>query len=171
MSAERDLDDAAARALSAMILDATSTAILDRGDHAARALTELTDDSGLVMDVCAAILQATSWLAGAGGLTAEAIYAASLAMQPEDDEVPTEPAEPAVVIGGEVLEPEHVVVASEALQSALDLMSQIRVMREAAATAEDYPTMTLCDLALTGDPDSIYAIREHLAGKPTEAAK
>lgn len=83
--ADVELDDVVSRALAAIILERTADAIRDEGANAGAALTGLVDDTGLVIDVCAAILQATSWLAGTGGVTAEAVFAASIALDPTDE--------------------------------------------------------------------------------------
>lgn len=88
-----ELDDVAARALAAIILERTADAIRDGGNEAGAAVTGLADDTGLVLDVCAAILQATSWIAGTGGVTDEALFAASLALTPDDDDDASELAE------------------------------------------------------------------------------
>lgn len=90
MSGEDDmeLDDLAARALASILLERTADTIKDEGKSAALGLVQLADDTGLSLDVCAAVLMATSWLAGAGGLTADEVFAASLAMEPDDDQVP-----------------------------------------------------------------------------------
>lgn len=79
-----ELDDVASRALAAIILERTADAIRDGGAEAGAAVTGLADDTGLVLDVCAAILQATSWIAGTGGVTDEALFAASLALTPDE---------------------------------------------------------------------------------------
>lgn len=81
-----ELDDLAARALASILLERTADTIKDEGSSAALGLVQLADDTGLSLDVCAAVLMATSWLAGAGGLTADEVFAASLAMEPDDDQ-------------------------------------------------------------------------------------
>jgi len=74
------LDDVAARALASIILERTADALHDQGAKAAEALFNLHTDTGLVLDVCAAVLFATTGIAGPAGGTAETIYAMSLAM-------------------------------------------------------------------------------------------
>lgn len=81
-----EVDDVAGRALASLILTATADVIASEGEKAAEVLTKLADDTGLVLDVISGVLVATSWLAGAGGLTGEAIYAAALAFEPDDDD-------------------------------------------------------------------------------------
>lgn len=83
-----ELDDLAARALASILLERTADTIKDEGSSAALGLVQLADDTSLSLEVCAAVLMATSWLAGAGGLTADEVFAASLAMEPDDDQVP-----------------------------------------------------------------------------------
>lgn len=81
-----ELDDVAARALASIILERTADTLHDGGEHAANALLALASDSGLMLDIAAGLLMATAWLAGAGALTPEAVFAASVAMQPDEDE-------------------------------------------------------------------------------------
>ncbi len=85
--ADIELDDAASRALASIILERTADAVRDEGENAADALMALETDTGLSLDVCAGILQASSWLAGTGQIDPASIFAASLALQPEDQEV------------------------------------------------------------------------------------
>lgn len=92
-AADVDLDDVASRALAAIILERTADAMRNGGENAGDALTGLVDDTGLVIDVCAAILQATSWIAGTGEVTDEALFAASLALTPDDADEESELAE------------------------------------------------------------------------------
>ena len=87
--ADTELDDVAARALASIILERTADTLRDGGMHAAVAITGLAEDTGLVLDVCAAILQATSWLAGTGQLSDVTVYSASVAMQPDDTDPTT----------------------------------------------------------------------------------
>ena len=88
MSDVQELDDVAARALTSIILERTADAVNEGGTGAEAALRALADETGMVLDVCAGILQATSWLAGTGGIEPSAIFAASVAFQPENDEAP-----------------------------------------------------------------------------------
>lgn len=81
---EPELDDVAARALAAIVLEHTADMVNRMGDNAAEVIVKLEGDTGLSLDVCAAILMATSWLAGAGELTGEAVYAGSLGIDPSD---------------------------------------------------------------------------------------
>lgn len=87
---ETELDDVASRALAAMFLEATAVMVESGGTNSAEQLTKLSEDTGIVLDVTAAILMATAWLAGAGELTGEAIYAAALALTPDDEPVSTD---------------------------------------------------------------------------------
>lgn len=98
-----ELDDVAARAFASIVLERTADTLLDGGSNAAAALAALQSDSGMVWEVCAGILQATSWLAGTGELDPAAIFAAALALKPDDDEAadtdtdpagPTDPVDP-----------------------------------------------------------------------------
>lgn len=82
-----DLDDVAARALASVILEHTADLLAATADVEDNMLDRLAADTGLVLDVCAGILIVTSWLAGAGGLTAEEVFAASIAFLPDDDEI------------------------------------------------------------------------------------
>lgn len=82
----QELDDVAARALASIILERTADALGEGADAAAAALVALERDAGLPLDVCAAILYVTSWFAGTATIEAQAVYAASLSMQPDDDE-------------------------------------------------------------------------------------
>lgn len=86
-NADIELDDIASRALTSIILERTADAINDGGNRAAAAVTQLATDTGLVLDVCAAILMATSWLAGTGGIEAAAVFAAAIAFEPDAEEV------------------------------------------------------------------------------------
>ena len=83
---ELELDDVAARALASIILERTADAVNEGGAASADALLGLRDDTGLALDVCAAVLMATSWLAGTGGIEAAAVHAASLALDPSGDD-------------------------------------------------------------------------------------
>lgn len=79
-----ELDDVASRALASIILERTSDAMTDDNEKAGTALLALEKDTGLPLDVCAAILYVTSWFAGLGGIEAEAIFAASLTLKPDE---------------------------------------------------------------------------------------
>lgn len=83
-----ELDDLAARALASIILQSTADATKDEGAGAAEALTALETDTGLALDVCAGILYAATWIAGAGGVEPLALFAAATALEPDDDEAP-----------------------------------------------------------------------------------
>jgi len=74
------LDDVAARALASIILERTADALHESGANAADALFNLHTDTGLVLDVCAAILFATTGIAGPAHVPADQVYAMSLAM-------------------------------------------------------------------------------------------
>lgn len=89
------IDDVASRAFASMLLERTADAIANNGDKAADALMALAEDSGLMLEICAGLLYVTSFLAGAGDVPPEDVYAASLALQPDDDE--TEPPSPGSV--------------------------------------------------------------------------
>lgn len=82
----RTLDDVASRALAAIILEQTAIAINDGGSSAAKALGDLEGNTGLSLDVCAGILYAVTSLTALGGLDSEAVFAASLTYEPDDDE-------------------------------------------------------------------------------------
>lgn len=81
-----ELDDVAARALTSIILERTADTVNDQGAKSAEALVLFHGESGLALDVCAAILMATSWLAGAGGIEAGAVFAAAVMYDPSDDD-------------------------------------------------------------------------------------
>lgn len=81
-----ELDDVAANALASIILERTADTLHDDGNAAALALVALTADTGLPYDVTAGILVATSFLAGAGRLDAQEVFAAALALKPDDGE-------------------------------------------------------------------------------------
>lgn len=80
-----ELDDVASRALASIILERTSDAMNGDNEQAGQALLALEKDSGLPLDVCAAILYVTSWFAGLGGIEAVAIYAASVTLKPDEE--------------------------------------------------------------------------------------
>lgn len=79
-----ELDDIASRALASIILEHTADAIANNSEQAAAALLALEKDSGLPLDVCAAILTVTSWFVGTIGVAPEAIFAAALSLKPDD---------------------------------------------------------------------------------------
>lgn len=85
-----ELDDVAARALASIILEHTAAMLDGTPDAIMHAVEGLADDAAVVLDVAAAILIATSWIVGAGEVAPEAIFAASIGMQPDD---PTDPAD------------------------------------------------------------------------------
>lgn len=95
MTSDLAIDDVASRAFASMLLERTADAIVNDGAGAADALTALAEDSGLMLEICAGLLYVTSFLTGAGDVPPEDVYAASLALQPDDDEA--EPLSPAPV--------------------------------------------------------------------------
>ena len=78
------LDDTAARALASIFLERTADAIVDGGAKATDAIFNLHRDTGLVLDVCAAVLMTTSMLAGINDVSAEEVFAASLQLVPDE---------------------------------------------------------------------------------------
>ena len=90
------LDDVAARALASILLERTADAINDAGAKAADAIFDLHRDTGLVLDVCAAILMATSSLTARSGIDAEEVFALALSLIPDEQE--TGPIEEAVLV-------------------------------------------------------------------------
>lgn len=89
------VDDIAARALASMILTHTADAMADDGERVADALKVFANDSGLLLEVAAGVLQACVTVAIMGEVQAEAIFGAALAMEPDEDET------------GPIPEPEH----------------------------------------------------------------
>lgn len=85
-----EFDEVAARALAAIILERTAAVVEADNDVAAVELQGLSDDTMLALDVCAAILFATSALAGIGSVPAVAIFAAAQALEPDDVDTDTE---------------------------------------------------------------------------------
>jgi hypothetical protein len=81
-----DLDDVAARALAAILLDATANILAGIDGNDGAGILDLEAATGLSLDVCAGILMATSWLAGTGGLAAEIVHAGGLALDPSNDD-------------------------------------------------------------------------------------
>lgn len=80
-----ELDDTASRALASIILEHTADAMTDGGSKAGAALMALHGSSALPLDVCAAILMVTSWFVGTIGIDPEAIFAAAISLQPDDE--------------------------------------------------------------------------------------
>lgn len=79
------VNDAASRALASIILQ--TTADMMTGDPAVigEGLQQLSEDTGMVLDVCAAVIYATTTLAGAAGLTDAEV--ATMAIAYEDQAV------------------------------------------------------------------------------------
>lgn len=97
------VDDIAARALASMILTHTADAIADGGERAAEALQVFANDSGLLLEVAAAVLQACLTIAVMGDVQAEAIFGAALATEPDEEETgPVPEPEPEPEPGGPV---------------------------------------------------------------------
>ncbi len=82
-----EIDDVASRALASIILERTADAVYDGGKNAADALTAMTEDTGLPLEIAAGLLYVTSFLVGAGNIAPEDVYAASLALKPDDDDI------------------------------------------------------------------------------------
>lgn len=81
-----ELDDIAARALATILLEHTADTLVDDGANAADVLERLESVTGLNLDVCAAILMATSWLAGTGELDSQTVFAGAMALDPTEDD-------------------------------------------------------------------------------------
>ncbi len=81
-----ELDDLASRSLAVIFREATADATDNGGNNAAAALVQLADETGLTLDVCAAVLTTTSALCALGQIEPREVYAASLALDPDDDE-------------------------------------------------------------------------------------
>jgi hypothetical protein len=80
-----DLNPVAVEALASIILSRCADALSDHEDLMVNAISGLADDTGLVLDVCAAVLLACSTIMGAGAVTAVEVAAASLALDPVGD--------------------------------------------------------------------------------------
>lgn len=142
MSEPLELDDVASRALASIILERTADTLLDGGNHAAAALEALAENTGLSLDVSAAILVATAWLAGAGGIEPEAVYAAALAHQPDDDEAPT-------------IDPQEAPRATADAEPVADTRSSVESPSEPPGGESDEVTPSGDDLPVRVDEDGI----------------
>jgi hypothetical protein len=80
-----ELDPTAAAALASIILERVADAVSGVTAVAGRALLDMADDTGLALDVCAGVLLACSTIMGAGGMTAEAVFALAVALDPSTE--------------------------------------------------------------------------------------
>jgi hypothetical protein len=82
MSDVPELDPTAAEALASILLARVADALSDDPTLMGTAVTGMADDTGLALDVCAALLLACSTIMGAGEVPAEVVFAASVALDP-----------------------------------------------------------------------------------------
>jgi hypothetical protein len=77
-----ELDPTAAEALASIILERVADALSDDPTLMQSAITELAAETALALDVCAGVLLACSTIMGLGEVTAEAVFVASVALDP-----------------------------------------------------------------------------------------